>query len=272
MLNSAISSIKNDISEHAVLAKINNLEVRLANTPIEVSQAIALRVVVFGNDYSINRDEFDDFCDHLIVVDNSLNGDSTTGKVVATYRLLSQKMAKEAGGFCTQKEYDIERLIAEKPNQNFLELGRSCVLEQFRNKRTLELLWAGTWKYVRNNNIDVMFGCASFEGTLPNEHRKAIHFLNQLTAKNSDWKVDAIVGLGSKAELLASDQIDPKKIIRNLPPLIKGYLRLGAVFSAEAVVDEKFGTTDILVMMPVSNLNPKYVNYYGVDADRHSAS
>src|SRR5437764_11432971 len=111
-----------------------------------------------------DEDSFDNICDHLMVVDRSARG-STTGHlpVVGTYRLLRQDIAERHGGFYSAEEFDISGLLGRHLGLQFLELGRSCVLPGYRTKRTIELLWHGVWRYVREHHLDVMIGCASFE-------------------------------------------------------------------------------------------------------------
>ena len=164
-----------------IYGRLGNLEVRLARKKSEIRRAQRLRYKVFYEEMSAtpgalailsrrDEDEFDPIFDHLLVVDR---GDANDGrrwrrsKVVGTYRLLRQNVADLYDGFYTQGEYDIAPLLRTKPECKFIELGRSCVLKPYRNKRTLELLWQGVWTYVREHGADVMIGCASFEGTDP---------------------------------------------------------------------------------------------------------
>lgn len=258
------------ILKPTILGRLNNLEVRLAESSDEIAQAIAVRASVFGHATSINNDRFDAFCDHLIVVDNELTVDSNCGKVVATYRLLTSAKAAAAGSFYSQNEFDVKTLIERHPGLKFLEFGRSCVLPNYRNKRTIELLWAGSWKYVLDNSIDVMFGCASFSGAEPKRHTQALRFLTQQASASGKWQVHANKDQATSFNFSERDQIDMKSALRELPTIIKGYLRLGAVFSTQAVIDKEFDTTDVLVIMPVDQLNPKYVKYYGADAQRYA--
>ena len=104
-------------------------------------------------------------------------------KVVGTYRMLRQEVAELNDGFYTQGEYNIAPLLAAKPDYSFMELGRSCVLKPYRNKRTLELLWQGVWSYVREHGGDVMIGCASFEGTDPPAHAEALSYLHHTRSR-----------------------------------------------------------------------------------------
>ena len=128
-----------------------------------------------------DADRFDAFCDHLIVVRRSAGNEAgkfgvDDGEMVGTYRLLRQSVAEQNGGFYTQSEFDIAPLLAAKPALKFLELGRSCVLKQYRTKPVVELLWQGIWNYVRHHGMDVMLGCASLEGIRSQGSRAHIGF------------------------------------------------------------------------------------------------
>jgi len=270
--NSAASPYSGD-----VLGQLGSLVVKIADTKEEVSAALRLRHKVFFASRSdqdnsaiegVDEDRYDEYCDHLIVIDREQD-DPPEGRIVATYRLMSARQARHAGGFYTQGEFDVDSLVSRHPNLNFLELGRSCVLPEYRSKRTIELLWHGSWAYVRKHGFDVMFGCASLEGTDIRVHGQALKFLFENARADADWEVKA-VGERIGPEALLVESLDPKAAIRVLPPLIKGYLRLGAMFAGEAVIDRQFGSIDVLVLLPVSRLNPRYVNYYGENAERHA--
>ncbi len=266
----------NDTSPN--LGRLGNLVVKIAQSPEEIAAAQKLRHDVFiseknelspTNDIQKDEDYFDQFCDHLIVVEEG--GEIST--VVATYRLMGGDQAKSAGRFYSQTEFDVNSLIKSHSELQFLELGRSCVKPEYRTKRTIELLWHGSWAYVRQNNYDVMFGCASFTGTDMSAHIEAMAFLAKNAAPEAGWKVK---GIGDVIQMDGfpfdiEDTAQMKRALRALPPLIKGYLRLGAMFATDAVVDHDFGTTDVLVLLPISRLNPRYVNYYGENAERHSS-
>ena len=123
----------------------------------------------------LDQDAYDAVCDHLLVVDTSPEphgrerwAHRRRPRVVGTYRLLRQDIADRTLGFYSQAEYDIAPLVRSKsPRYRFMELGRSCVMKPYRSKRSVELLWHGLWTYVREHKVDVMIGCASFEGTDP---------------------------------------------------------------------------------------------------------
>jgi putative hemolysin len=219
-------------------------------------------------------DAYDAICDHLLVLDHEAPANafrSAKPRVVGTYRLLRQEVADRHRGFYTAGEFDIAPMIASNPGLRFLELGRSCVLKPYRNKRTVELLWHGIWTYVLHHRIDVMFGCASLEGTDPGRLALPLSFLHHHASAPEAWRVRALPDRYTPMGLIAKDAVDPKAALHALPPLIKGYLRLGATFGEGAVVDRQFGTTDVLVILPVSAINKRYIEHFGPAADRHAA-
>ncbi len=267
-----------------VLGRIGSLEVRLATTTKEIRQAQKLRFKVFYEEMSavprgasvLSRRDVDDYdwiCDHLLVLDHDAKGGRLRGgkpKVVGTYRLLRQDVAELHQGFYTRGEYDIAPLLCAHSDLNFLELGRSCVLEPYRNKRTVELLWHGIWTYVLHYKIDVMIGCASLEGTNPQDLALPLSFLHHYAAAPAEWQARALPERFTQMDLLPKEAVDPKAALHALPPLIKGYLRLGATFGTGAVIDKQFGTTDVLVILPVSAINPRYIDHFGPTANRHA--
>jgi putative hemolysin len=270
-------------SEPATLGRIGSLEVRLAQKKHDIKRAQKLRYKVFYKDGTAiadaatmlarrDRDEFDAICDHLLVIDHAAKP-SLSGKqpVVGTYRLLRQDVATRHGGFYTEDEFDISGMIARNPSLRFLELGRSCVLPPYRNKRTVELLWHGIWTYVRQHNIDVMLGCASFDGTDPERLALPLSFLHHHAASPDAWRARAHPSRYVEMNRMPKEAINHKAALRELPPLIKGYLRLGATIGEGAVVDYQFGTTDVLIVMPVSEIKGRYIDHFGADASRHAA-
>ena len=189
--------------------------------------------------------------------------------MVGTYRLLRQSLAEEYGGFYTAGEFDIGALIARHGNLQFLELGRSCVLAPYRNKRTVELLWHGIWAYVLQNRCDVMIGCASLDGTEPKQLALPLSFLHHYARAPEEWRARALPERYVEMNRMSKEAIDPKAALRMLPPLIKGYLRLGAYIGDGAVVDHEFGTTDVLIVLPVSAIKQRYIEHF--DLSRRAA-
>lgn len=266
-----------------VYGKIGPLEVRLAAGRRDLRLAQRLRYKVFYEEMSAkpsltaqmrrrDEDRFDDVCDHLLVVDT----DGVTAprhdawrthrrpQVVGTYRVLRQDMLGPTQSFYTQSEYDLRPLFAARQaSHRFMELGRSCVLKPYRTKRTLELLWHGLWTYSREHGVDVMMGCASFAGTDPNAHAAALSFLYHYRLAPPEWRVRAHDSLHTEMNRMPAEDINPRAALKELPPLIKGYLRLGAYVGDGAVIDHQFGTTDVLIILPVEAIDPRYFGHFG---------
>ncbi|QTL03826.1 GNAT family N-acetyltransferase [Aquabacter sp. L1I39] len=272
------------LGEPAVLGRLGALEVRLARTARDVRKAQKLRYKVFYEEMSAlpdgparlarrDMDAFDAICDHILVLDHD-EGKMVLGrkkpKVVGTYRLLRQDVARRHGGFYTQAEFDVNRIVDAHPDLKFLELGRSCVLKPYRNKRTVELLWHGIWTYILRNDIDVMFGCASLEGTDPSALALPLSFLHHNALAPEEWRASAIPQRYVSMNRMAPQDINLKAAMQSLPPLVKGYLRLGGYVGDGAVVDHQFGTTDVLVILPRAVISPRYVEHFGPSANRHA--
>ncbi|WP_235911575.1 GNAT family N-acetyltransferase [Mesorhizobium xinjiangense] len=264
-----------------VLGRIGQLEVRLARNSSEIAAAQEVRFRVFYDELGAKRqfvhelesrdsDRFDAVCDHLLVVDTAIGGPDRQ-QIVGTYRLLRQEQAMAAGGFYSDEEFELEALMARHPHRRFLELGRSCVLPEYRSKRTVELLWQGIWAYCRRHAIDVMTGCASFPGVTPAAHAEALSFLAQNCRAEADWDVRAVASRYNDMDLVPAEAVDTRAALAAMPPLIKGYLRLGAKVGDGCVVDRDFRTTDIFIVLPVEHIADRYINYYGADAQRFAA-
>jgi len=261
-----------------------NMQVRLAISSNEVRASQALRYRVFYREMSAkadaralvtrrDHDQFDRLCDHMLVIDHGakrrgvplLRG--SFSRVVASYRLLPQLVAESCGGFYTQGEYDLESLIKRHPGKTFLELGRSCVLKSYRTKSTIELLWHGVFRYIQENNFDVMVGCASLEGTNPDQLALGLSFLHHHARAPDEWMVHAHPHRYVNMNRMAKEDINVKDGLKILPPLIKGYLRLGAFIGDGAVVDHQFGTTDVIVILPTEQIKTRYVTHFGAPDD-----
>lgn len=272
-----------------IYGRVGSLEVRLAQSRADLRRAQNLRYRVFYEEMSAvpsllsqmrrrDEDDYDAICDHLLVVDVDAKPAAGHGwksgrrpEVVGTYRVLRQEQAERAQGFYTQSEYDIAPLVAaRRSNYKFMELGRSCVLKPYRNKRTVELLWHGLWTYVREHKVDVMIGCASFAGTDPDAHAMALSFLHHHALASPEWRCRAHDHLHVPMDRIPIEKIDAKAALKALPPLIKGYLRLGATVGDGAVIDHQFDTTDVLIILPVENIDPRYFEHFGAPEEVRS--
>jgi len=262
----------------STLARAGSLEARLATSEKDVRRAQKLRYRVFFEEGGAVPDptarlltrrdvcRFDSVADHLIVVDRSDADRDQTPRVVGVYRLLRQDVAERNFGFYSASEFDVESLIARRRDIRFLEVGRACIDVSHRRKHVLELLWRGLWAYGRHHKIDAMIGCASLPGADASIHAGAIRTLAALGGDPA-WRVAPRPGRADATLAVeGAEPLDPRTLLRVLPPLVKGYWRLGATFSPTPVVDRAFDTTDLFVVMPLREIEARYLQYFGVEA------
>lgn len=246
-----------------------DLDVRLTETPAEVDAALALRYRIFYDEMAAKPtpemaarrhdfDKFDDVCDHLIVLDRGL-GDKP-GPVVATYRLIRREAAAKRGRFYSEDEFDIAPLIEMKGN--ILEMGRSCVAEDHRNRATMQILWRGLAEYIMHHDIVVMFGCASLPGTDPSALALPLSYLHHNHMAPVELRPHALAERYQNMAMLPASEVERKKALTALPPLIKGYLRVGGFVGDGAVVDHQFNTTDVCIVVKTELVTGKYLRHY----------
>ncbi len=245
-----------------------NLVVRLAENSGEVEAAQRLRYRIFCEEMgaSANQevktqrrdfDAFDDACHHVLVLDESRPAQE---RVVGTYRLLTRSNMQKIGHFYTESEYEIEKLKAY-PGE-IMELGRSCVEIPYRTRPVIQMLWKGIGAYVTAKEITLMFGCASFGGTDPKAHQLALAYLHHFHLAPEEIRPRALPQYYTDINLMAKEAIDPRAALALLPPLIKGYLRLGGFIGDGAVVDYAFNTTDVSIVVKMQGMADKYTNRY----------
>ncbi len=246
------------------------LQVRLAETAADIEAAQALRYRIF---YELmgarpspgmaqqhrDRDSFDPICDHLLVLDHSRG--SGAEAVVGTYRLIRRAAAARHGGFYSAGEYDIAPLIAY-PGE-ILELGRSCVDAGYRARPVMQLLWSGIAAYVFHYDIALMFGCASLPGTDLDALAAPLSYLYDHHLAPPALRARALSERYIDMRRLGPAGFDPHRTLAALPPLIKGYLRLGGFVGDGAVIDEQFNTTDVCVIVKTDLVTEKYSRHYG---------
>ena len=201
---------------------------------------------------------FDPVCDHLLVIDH--NRPDRPHGVVGTYRLLRSDCAARAGGFYTAGEYDIACLL--KVPGRLLELGRSCVDAAYRNRPTMQLLWQAIAEYVFHYDITLMFGCASLPGRKPEDLALPLSYLYHHHLAPPELRPKALPGRYVDMRRVAPDGMDHKRARAALPPLLKGYLRLGAYVGDGAVIDTQFNTTDVCIVVKTDRVTEKYYRHY----------
>lgn len=243
------------------------VSVRLAANEAEIEEAQRVRYQVFYEENGAQPsaemlaqkrdfDDFDAFADHLIVVDHS----GATDKIVGTYRLLPSAAAQKAGGFYSAQEFDLSTL--EDSDLSLLELGRSCVLLPFRARPVLQLLWQGIADYITEHKIDLMFGCASLHGVDVKDLERPLSYMYHYHRSSGPVRPRALDSRYVDMNILPKDAVDARRAFASLPPILKGYFRLGGTIGEGAVIDEQFNTTDVLVMVETQSLTQRYRNHY----------
>jgi putative hemolysin len=249
--------------------RAGSLGVRIASEPDEVDAVQALRYRVFYSEMGAvadaitdqtrrDRDAYDDVADHLLVVDHAI-GSGPEG-VVGTYRLIRRAAAAKLGRFYSADEYDISKM--EQFPGGVMELGRSCVHADYRNRSVMQLLWRGIAAYVFHHKIDLMFGCASLPGTDTDALAGELAYLYYYHLAPPALRPRALPHRYIEMRRLDRDEIDPRRALNSLPPLIKGYLRLGGFVGDGAVIDAQFNTTDVAVVVKTDLVTDSYYRHY----------
>ncbi|WP_082913103.1 MULTISPECIES: GNAT family N-acetyltransferase [Polynucleobacter] len=231
-------------------------KIEWANSPGEVKEAQRLRYKVFAEEMGANLsqnaegldiDEFDAYCDHLLIRDH----DSL--KVVGTYRVLPPHKAQEIGRLYSDSEFDLSRLNHLRPK--LVELGRSCVHQDYRSGAVIMALWSGLAQYMLKNGYEIMLGCASIP--MADGGHFAASLYNSLgNDQMAPTEFHAFPRLP-----LPLDKLNGGLDV-DAPPLIKGYLKLGAKICSAPAWDPDFNTADLLTMLRLSDINPRYAKHF----------
>ena len=200
-----------------------------------------------------DSDEYDKSCDHLVVIDKSVADDF----VVGTYRLLLKPKLLTRQRFYSESEFDISNLLSSNKS-TLLEAGRSCVHEHYRDGRIIRLLWRGLATYIINNQVDLIFGCASFPSSNYKLFIKQLSYLYHFHKTPKSLSTSPVKKMRANFNIINKNKIDTQREFRNLPPLIKAYIRVGAWIGPGAIVDSKFDTTDVLIVLNSKKILKKY--------------
>jgi len=245
-----------DLNRQHAQTPRSKLGFSLARTEAEVQEAQRIRFKVFAEemgakipnaDHGLDIDRFDAFCDHLLV------RDSENSKVVGTYRMLPPEQAVRAGGYYSETEFDMTRLANLR--DRMVEVGRSCVHQDYRDGATITQLWSGLADYIGKNGHEYLIGCASISMSDGGHYAASVYD-----------KVHKLHGAPSEYRVFPHYPLPLHALNRNLevtvPPLIKGYLRLGAYIAGQPAWDPDFNTADLFILLPVSRMNPKYAKHF----------
>lgn len=251
-------------SADARAGNTKSLRVGLARGAADLEEAQRLRYAVFaqemgaklghGGDF-IDRDDFDLYCDHLLV------RDTDSGKVVGTYRILPPHRREQIGRLYSEAEFDLARLSHLQPS--LIEVGRSCVHPEHRTGSAILMLWAALAQYMRKGQYRHLIGCAS--ASLADGGMQAAALRDKLQAYLAAPEYRVFPHLPFPHERIArSPAVD-------MPPLIKGYLRLGAKVCGEPAWDPDFNSADFLIWLSLDNIQPRYARHFDLLAAQGAA-
>lgn len=246
-------------------------DVRLARGDCEIRSAQRLRYQVFyeemgaqANPWKLSErrdaDCFDRICDHLLVIDNHETDEWGAPRIAGTYRLTRRQALAPNQNFYTESEFDLAQ-VKSYPGE-ILELSRSCVHPDYRNRAVLDMLWRGLGAYVAEHRIDIMFGCASFPGTDPDAAADALSYLHSHHLAPEALRPVAHPGQFVEMRRSCESALDRRRALRQMPPLIRGYIGAGAMVGDGAVIDKSFNTVDVCVMVMMGELSASYANRY----------
>ena len=243
---------------------LQRIEVRLARTPDELAQAQRLRFEVFfeecgaradtaRRDTRLDADDYDAVMDHLLVIDHARA--RGLGRVVGNYRLLPGAHLASGDDFYSGGEFDLAPLIAS--GLRLLELGRSCVMREYRALPVLQMLWRGIAEYAAQRRIELMFGCASLRESPERTIAAQLALLHHAHLAPPNLRPMALAPHRVQPEPMPAGAGD-RRGLRALEPLVRGYLSAGAWIGDGGWRDDAFDCVDVCIVMPTSKLAPRY--------------
>jgi len=251
-------------AQHSVLIRTGAFEVKLASTLAELDAAMRLRFEVFNlelqeglsssYDKGYDSDAYDSYCDHLIIKDLTLD------KVVGTYRLLRQSEAEQHIGFYSENEFDLSNL--KKLPEGLLELGRSCIAGTHRTYATINLLWSAIGRYAMQYNLGYLFGCGSLHYSEIEEVQPIYSYLRRRYFAPEKYRVYPLESCRMPVKDELSDLPESSMVLRKLSPIMKGYLRAGALICGPPAFDAEFGTADVLVLLEMKTMAGRYRQHF----------
>lgn len=242
-------------------------ELRLARDEDDIRAAQRLRYAVFVEELGgtgplvdhasrLERDEYDPFYDHLLLIDRGRPG----APVVGLYRLLRDDRAAALGRYYSENEYDLD--VLRGSGRRLMELGRSCLHRDYRGGTAMMHLWNGLAAYVARHGVEVMFGTASFHGTDIAALRAPLSLLHHRHLAPPQLRVRARPEHFQRMDLMPEAGIDRTAAMRATPALIKAYLRLGGFIGEGAWVDHAFNTTDVCLILDTALMSEKHKSLY----------
>ena len=241
--------------QEAFVKPNNRYVVSIAKNDVDIEECLRLRFQVFSGEMNaqlgtsgLDKDRFDDYCQHLMVREEN------SGKIVATTRMLTSDDREGIGFFYSETEFDAEAIL-NLPGR-FMEIGRTCIHPDYRNGATLGTLWQGLGQVTLEQDIDYLIGCASIPFSQGDDYMATVmqKLRNQAYSPENLRAIPRIPVRG----------LEGAKILDKvaLPPLLKGYLRVGAKICGEPYWDAAFNVADVFILVETDNLNARYSRHF----------
>jgi len=245
-----------------MLHHIPKFRTKIADNTDELIAAQKLRYRIFvqelggggdmvDHDLGLERDRFDPYFDHILLFDDARK----SNPIIGVYRVMTCEKANQCGEFYSDKEYDLT--VLRRSGKKLLELGRSCLDQDYRGGTALAYLWQALAKYALERKVEILFGVASFHGTIVSALAEPLSLLHHQYLADEKIRPVAKKPFNQKMNILEPELINRKSAVLKMPALIKSYIRLGGKVGLDAYVDYKFNTTDVCLIMDISSMNNK---------------
>lgn len=234
--------------------------IKIAESPEDIRAAQKLRHDIFLEEWQgkvhetgLDFDDYDAIADHLMIVDRK------NGLLVGTYRLICSTFSKK---FYSQNEFHLDEFL-ENAVGNKLEMGRACTHKDYRNGRTMDLLWQGLSQYIAMTHTRYLFGCSSVTTSDPNimfPMLRAIYEKDQLKFEFNikpepeyEWE---------NAEKLFEHALPLDGYAKQLPPLLRSYLHAGSFIYGMPAYDKDFSCFDLFTVLKLTTLNKRFYSRF----------
>lgn len=267
-----IKNFPKEIISPPILVETAHYIVKLAENHEEVEKAQRLRYEIFNIEqgrglesaekFGIDFDEYDEYCLHLLVMQKG------SDRVIGTYRAHLGCVANSARGFYSSREYHIEGLyqIAEQ----CVELGRTCVSPDFRSGAVVALLWSAIVEILVRAKLKYMLGCVSLEETDPKIGWALYEYLSEKKCVSTEFNVTPRPGFTLKRPReteIKKFLEDKRTLLKHIPPIFKGYLRLGGHICGKPALDREFGTIDFFMLVDITKVPERYLRRFNYRTD-----
>lgn len=246
--------------KHPFKIDADDFQIKIAENEADIHKAQKLRHQIFleeglgvSHETGLDFDEYDQLADHLMIIDNA------SGDAVGTYRLIHSQHSKK---FYSQGEFNLDHFL--KIDGIKLEMGRACTHANFRNGRTMDLLWQGLSHYILISNVRYLFGCSSVDTTEPDTMFSMLKSLYNHAQLKNNYGIHPIGAfVWPEAEKLFARAEPMNGYKKELPPLLRSYLHAGSFVHGMPAYDKDFACFDLLTILDLKELNEKFAQRYG---------